>query len=195
MKENKITLSENSDRSGVVLTKSTKGYDCRIQFNDTADEDMEADKEGEEEEEVEEDAAAEEKESEEEKEDEGDKPEKHTFSVDLKPANKDGPAMRLYCIASKDEKLYFEGLSFAKTWENFDIADKSDVTASVSPSPDIDHVEFEYLNEETQDKIADFMDLLKIDDELARFVQATAIESQRKKHVSALQKLESFMKA
>jgi len=159
------------------MTKTTRGYDVRIIFNEEVDEDEEDD--------------AEEKEADENKEEEDLQPTgKYSFTVDLKPHLKESPAMRIYSVSGKDEKLYFEGLSFASSWAEFDKAMKAETGPATT-----DNVEYDDLAEDTQDKIADFMDLLKIDDFLAKFIQAAASESKRKNHVRVLEKFEKFLKA
>jgi len=175
IRENKVTLNETTKEGAIVMTKTVRGYDLRITFAEEVDQD-------------EEDNEGEEKDEDENKEFELEQTGKYTFTVDLKPHGKESPAMRIYSVSAKDEKLYFEGLSFADSWAEIDKEAQSEQAS-------IDHVQYDDLAEETQDKIADFMDLLKVDDYLAKFIQAAAAESKRKTHIRVLQKLEKFLKA
>jgi len=186
IRDNKLTLTD--DKKGTVtITKTIKGYDVRVILQDTADEDEDEDEDKLDEKDENENEANEEEGKEENENEESDDSPKYSFTVDLKPTGKSSPTMRFFCIAAKNEKLYFETLAFSNTWEELD---KDDMDVEM-----IDPVDFEHLSDKTQDKISDFMDLLKIDDEFARFVQATALEYQRIRYVRSLQKLENFMKA
>ncbi len=101
----------------------------------------------------------------------------YSFTADVQ--SKDGGAVfRVFAVSSKDGKLYFEGMSCA------------DKVEAVDEYPVLDYND---LPTQTQDKIADFMDLLKIDDEFAQFIPAVAAEMSRVSHYSQIQQIAAFL--
>lgn len=171
--ENKLTITENKKDERIVVSKTIHGYDVTVNFAMSPDPDDGEGEGGEE-------GADEEGKKKEESGDEQDESYNYSFVTDVKPAGQEGPVFRVFAVSSKENKLYFEGLSMAKT------------AADVVDFPQVDYND---LSTATQDKIADFMDLLKVDDTFAQFVPAVAAEMSRQGHYDQLTGLHGFLSA
>jgi len=168
--EHKLDIALDAKQEQVTIKKSILGYDLKVQFTQSPDpEDNEANEENEQE-----DAEGEEEKK---SKDEFDGF-NYSFLVDVKPTGTSGPTMRVFAVSSKDSKCYFEGLTLA------------DTDAQLTDYPAIDYND---LSVEAQDKLADFMDMLKVDDELAQFIPAAAAETHREGHITQLSKLKKFL--
>jgi len=167
VKDNGLALKYEQTEQALTLSKAILGYDVKIKFSVHPDgEDGEGENEQAPENENE-DADAE-------KEDAY----AYSFVVDVKPKDAEKTKMRVYAVSAKDGKLYFEGLTVGEATEEEEY-------------PAIDYND---LSTAMQDKLADFMDLLKIDDEFAQFVPAAAAEMQRQNVSDQLTALGKFAK-
>jgi len=166
IRTNKLEIKFDAKAEDITLRKSLLGYDVKVQMAQAPDPDQE---EGQQ-------AGGEE--NEEPKEPEPGAGYTYSFVTDVTTAGTEAPIMRVYGVSSKDGKCYFEGLTIAQS------------AAQLTDFPAIDYND---LPTETQDKIADFMDLLKIDDEFAQFLPAVAAEMQRQEHVNQLGNLQKFL--
>jgi len=108
------------------------------------------------------------------------------FFVDVRTENKDSLVFRLHALAEKDGKLYFERVVVGKSVEELDT--KNDLAILNRPG-----INFDDLSEDLQDRLADFMDHLKVDDDLARLVQLTSGEFRRRNHLNNLLQLNTFV--
>jgi hypothetical protein len=209
VKELKMSITPGDANGTVRATRTQNGYDVAIRFNENADEDEpeEIEKDAEEETEATEEgqrgAADADVEDRDPVQDEQvttnslDGVTKHSFDVDLKPAGKTGPVMRVHAVAGKDERLYIEGLSFYRTTADVEADDRAqEAVVNGEPSnakSNATFLEYDLLPEYVQDKLADMLDLLRIDDQTARFVQTCAAASARRTHTKKLDLLQAFL--
>eukprot|EP00823_Brevimastigomonas_motovehiculus_P004060 TRINITY_DN259_c0_g1_i1.p1 TRINITY_DN259_c0_g1~~TRINITY_DN259_c0_g1_i1.p1 ORF type:complete len:251 (-),score=66.10 TRINITY_DN259_c0_g1_i1:151-903(-) len=179
IKEKEFKITQSDDKQ-ICIVKESNGYSMKIKFSedrDPADEDEVDEKELEEEEETKNPKAQEENEEENEEDDDADA--EFTFKVDL--VNKDkseAGTMRVSCVATP-ETMYITNLC---------VGTEAELEKMVP-------IDFDAFSDPLQDKIADFLDKLGIDDEFAQFVYTCAFEHKRQRFVNALDSVRKFVKS
>jgi len=178
IKEHGITVDWDFKSDIITVKKSKNGYDIRVLFNTTSslDEDgMNEDEEGEKEEN---------EENQDDNEDD-DRPQQFPLMVHVSKAGK--TPLRVHGLVGKDGKLYFEGFTVGDD----DYKEVKELSEEFSLPY---RIEYNDMSTELQDKLADFMDHLRIDDEFAQFVPAVINEQMRGAMHRNLAKLIDFAK-
>jgi len=181
IKEMNLKVSPKDKNSvGPYATTSINGYDIKIVLPDVEDEEP-----------------AQEEEQEEEEKQQGESDEARferdrNFYVILKPTGKEGPCLQVQCISGKrGPHLMLEGFFFGDNMAQLEPSSEEDFEKNGEP----EFLHYDALTDDVQDKIADLFDVIKIDDDLAMFVQLMGLRTARKETSARLSRLSKFFDA